>query len=278
MSSNTVQFGLPLETPIKQTLIPVVEIINSTTLIHGYFPIAVTEFDGSETTVTIDGSPVAIQSITLPDGIEPTGGYHPHQYMAATYSFDDAKSRPWIGYPSWVGNDKIGFSSRWVMPNGQYDNNYVYGPLIGSLMISFDRYTTVAGGTPTPPPDPDVTDGSYTWYAELPNYSQRCSFFDFNWMDTLQAKPLPGMIPGSVIPLRIEVVSNPAGGEFKAAILTDQPAVFLGPNAQPMYNTIRVLRMVATAASGDYVFQFRVYQLIDGVETASDVEFTLTVL
>lgn len=281
MVSNAVQFGLPLEKPSTQTILPIVEIVNDVTCrLHGFFPIPETEFDGTETTFALAEGNVNIQSVTLPEPriTQDYDQYNPpliQQYMAATYSMDEAKNRPWIGYQAWIPNDDTGYFSWYSMPPGNWVNRYGEGGLVGSLR--WDMTLTNLSGSSTPPTPPDGEDGTLTWVttADITNQPD-CPFFDFNWVKVFDVKPIPSgeEVPsGQIVPVSISIVSNPPTGEFKATI-SGMPMYM--PGGGVLWDTIRIIRLKKVVAPGDYEFNFKLVAVQDGIETTTPVTLTLT--
>lgn len=280
MSSSKTEFGLPLAAPSKQTILPVVTLLNTTCTVHGFFAIPETTFTGTETSFQVQagtGGSVPVQSVTLPTKINDGTGPVVSQYMAATWDQIDSEKLPWGGYTSFIPSIETGFYSRWSTPTGLRKHWYDPGSLLGSFMYGMDMYPTYV--PPTVPPIPGE-DGTLRWVVSLnvASIDPACTFFDFNWV-TLFATSLPTVNePGTntVIPLEIITETNPPGGEFRAAIL-QRPEYVQGGGT--MFNTIRILRMpVGTVEPGDYEFTFTIRATNQGIIQTTPVTLTLTVV
>jgi hypothetical protein len=127
-----------------------------------------------------------------------------------------------------------------------------------------DAATGTIPGGPVPP---TASPAGIRWACALTinELSANCGFIDFNWVELFAAQS------ASIDPLRIEIVSNPAGGEFKTTIV---PYPVVAPLGGIEFNTLRIIKL-KPAAAGAYVFNYRV---VDTKGQATPVTFTLTVV
>lgn len=277
---SKIQFGLPLETPSKQTVLPA---ITSKGMLMGFYPIANTTFDGTEETFALSDYTVPITTVTLPprvqDGVGSGHGSRVAQYMAAQWPEKIEGQQPWIGSASWISPNNTGYFSWWSLPTEAIMKHFGRGLLINSLLVRMDVSTTTTPGAPTPP---DASDGALKWIVSLDEVSldTNCPFFDFNWPALFQTSFVSDDTQqgDAVLPLRIDTVSNPPDSTFKAVIvqtLGGQQAVAGGG---VIYNTIRVMKLADRVAAGDYIFTFSISYVKDGVQLATPVTLTLTVV
>lgn len=256
------KLGLPLAAPSRQSIIPV--ICGHDSLIQGFFPIAVHTFDGTETTVTIDGSPVAITSVTLPAVVDDGNGQRVRQYMAAVYPTEQKLTRPWIGYASFTPDDDAQYlGARHVMPTQGWKTTYYLGPLVTNLMVNMadDAFS------PEVVNPPSVQNGTIRWAASMASNPTGldCGFFDFLWTDLFKASTQ------GIDPLMISIVSNPAGGYFKSTLV---PNPTVSPLGGVFFDTVRIIRL-QDAPAGDYVFN---YAVTDTKNQVTNCQLTLTVV
>lgn len=271
-STTNTKFGLPLDAPVTQTIIPVVSDFNFNVL--GFFVIPSTEFDGTEETYTFDGitQPISITTVT-PTNRQMNGRpYGQPQYMAAVYNWVDTRvNRPWLGYPPFVSAEESGYWSRTNMTTTGTFFNGGLGSLIGGLVVNLAP-DVVDENAPTP----DVTTPqTMKWYAplDLDAFPADCRFFDFNWLSLFKAKLDPiSPLNSAVDPLQVSVVSLPAGDYFAL-----KPVTSAGPTSTAsgiMYDTLRVLILSETVPADDYVFQLKVS---NSENQSVNVQLTLTV-
>ncbi len=289
MSSSTLIFGQPFAAPIKHTILPVVERVigrkvgvlppPASARIVGYLPIAETEFDGTETTFTVQGGAggvVNVSSLRLPTKVQDGSTFHQVQeYMVAYYDQPASHYAPWLGYPSFINTDDTGYYSWWSLPTITRTHHYGRGVLFGSL---WSRMNIYPAPTPVTPPNPPGENGTLRWAASmnLSSASRDCAFFDFNWMALFQATPPPGTLPGQQTPLSIMVTSQPPDGEFKAAVLQRQTIL---PGGGVVFDTVRIIRMQDNVVAKDYEFEFAISQVdSEGRITTTDVTLVLTVV
>ncbi len=268
-----VEFGLPLQAPIQQTILPIVVMQNSTAEVVGYTPIAQTEFtNGAVHQLTVGGVTYFAGSVNLPrqSNRDQTGYPAPTQFIAILFTQAEARNRPWLGIPDFRSNDHAGFGSYWTAATAA-KLHWTFGPLVGSLVRGMGRYTTVIEGTP----EPDVAaSAELNWTASLDaSENAACNSFDFNWLEVFEAEVSANRLPRNAIPLRIEVVEQP-----NAAIIAEVVQIPVTmPEFGKVYNTIRITRLTSTLPLGDYDFTFRVYHTVDGVEAEKEVTLTLTI-
>jgi|GEM_PF-7087585 len=276
------QFGLPLDTPSAQTILPVGIVQNSTFQVVGMFAIPLTTFDGTETTYVVQpgaGGTVDIQSVTLPAKAAAPDYPPSQQFMAVTYTYEEAKPLPWGGFSEFIYPETTGYYSRWSTPTGLRRHWYDPGSLIGSFLNGMDFYPV---WVPPTAPTPDPVDGTLRWAVslDLAAIQPQCTFFDFNWVTLFQesifsAEPNTQGGSNTWVPMQIMTVTQPAGGEFRAAIL-QRPEYVAGGGT--MFDTVRILRMTETVAPGDYVFEFEVTASLNGIVNTTPVILTMTVV
>lgn len=254
--------GQPLDVPSTQTILPV--ICGGNGNIRGWLAIAATTFDGTETSFTTSDGAIAITTVTLPklvvnDGLK----YRVYQYMAAVFPDDQERLRPWLGYTAFVGVDESQYAMQWFMPAEGQGYRLNRGPLISDLTVRMD---VDQGTVPAIPPAPTVTPATLRWAISLSmnDLVAGCGFLDFNWVNLFETQ-------SQNQPLRIEIVSNPASGEFKTTVVP-YPSV-IGAGAIE-FNTLRIIKLKPVAA-GTYLFN---YSVIDQHGQATPVTLTLTVV
>lgn len=276
---SKIQFGLPLTVPSKQTLIPIVQ---PTGRIFGFFPIAEHTFEGTETTYTLSQGSIPITTVTLPSMVQTNhNDARVQQYMAAQWPDSEEALAPWKGYSELVAvndNNTLGFYSWWSMPVTSWFHHFGVGSYIGSLMQGMSNFSFV----PTTGNPPDVTTPqSLEWACTLnmASFASDCSFFDFQWPALLEAQLQadPTTEGSTVIPLSIQVTSNPEGGFFKASVLQGLGGQTIVPGGGVMFNTIRILRLQDPTA-GTYVFDFSVSANINGVVMTTPAVLNLVVV
>lgn len=276
-----IQFGQPLAVPSKQTLLPIIE---STGRVSGFFPIASTTFNGTETSFALASGDVTITTVTLPPKVmtNVNDEQRVEQWMGAFYDTTESPLEPWRGYSEWVDPtfpNTLGYYAWWSMPTIHIIKHFSNGAYIDSLIHNMGDYVNQNAAPNNPPPD--VTDGTIRWATVLneQSFEQDCSFIDFNWITLFQAALLADPTqPGStVVPLSISTVSNPPGGFFKASVLQGSGGQVILPGGGPVFNTIRILRLQDPPA-GPYVFNFEVTSTRDNIALTSPVTLTMTVV
>ena len=254
-------YGLPLSSPSKQTILP---ILTEDGRVRGWYPIAVTTFNGTETSYTTsDGVVVPLKTVTTDTG----NGIS--QYMAAVFPV----GLPFNYFP-WASADLVdggeGYYRWWSLPTEAWTLHFGAGPLIEGLEWGLGH----AGvSPPTPPAPPGAANGTLTWRASVKYEALfgNCPFFDFNWITLFQAQST------TVTPLRIVVTSNPAPiapatvPPMKASVIALPVAT---PNG-PVYDTVRIMKLADQVPPGTYTWTFAVY---DDQGQSTPVNFVLTVL
>lgn len=256
------QLGLPLDTPSTQTILPV--ICGGNGNIRGWLSIAVTTFDGTETTFTTSDGPIPITTVTLPklvvnDGLK----YRVYQYMAAVFPDEVERVMPWLGYTAFVDVDESQYAMQWFMPTEGQGYRLNRGPLFTDLTVRMD---VDQGVPPVNPAPPVVTPATLQWAVSLSmnDLQVGCGFFDFNWVTLFKAQ-------SQASPLRIEIVSNPASGEFKTTVVPYMSIIGAG---EVEFNTLRIIKL-KPVDPGSYTFN---YQVVDQLGQATPVTLTLTVV
>lgn len=256
------KLGLPLKQPSKQSMLPI--LCGHDSLIRGFLPIAVYTFDGTETSLTIDGIEVPITTVTLPPVVSDGTGTRVEQYMAIVYPTEVQLQRPWIGFTQLVLDDEAQYlGAKHVMPTQGWKTRYYLGPLVTNLMIGMANDTYV----PPVQTPPTVVPATLRWVASMKTNPTGldCQFFDFNWVDLFKASTT------DIDPLSITIVSNPTGGYFKSTLV---PTPVIAPLGGVQYNTVRIIRL-AEAPPADYVFT---YKITDTNNQSTNATFTLTVV
>lgn len=260
--STSNKLGLPLSIPSKQSILPI--ICGHDSLIQGFFPIAVTTFDGTETSFTVDGNPVAITTVTLPTKVDDGTGFGVKQYMAVVYPTEQKLERPWLGYSTFTPDDDAQYmGARHVMPTQGWKTQYYLGPLVTNLLVGMadDVFNPQVINPPT------VQNGTIRWVASMDTNPTGldCGFFDFLWTDLFKAST------NGIDPLMLEIVSNPAGGFFKSTLV---PSPVVSPLGGTFFNTVRIIRLLDTPP-GNYVFT---YKVTDTKNQTTNCQLTLTVV
>jgi len=273
---SQIQFGLPLNNPSTQSLIPVLDQYGKS---YGFFPIASHAFSGAETTYALASGSVAITTVTLPPkNTNSSNITRVSQYMAAVYTPAQVSLKPWIGHTEFVSSaipNNIGFYSWWSMPTSGWFQHFGEGSYIESFQFNMNKYVYAA---PAGQGNPTVGNGALRWACTVNQqaFQQNASFIDANWVDLFSAgiKTNPNATGQEVIPLSISTTGNPAGGYFKASVVQAQGAQVTYPGGAQMFNTIRILRLDDPPA-GSYVFTFNV---TDNQNNVTPVTLTLTVV
>lgn len=274
-STSSAQFGLALSSPVTQTILPVIENMGSSALVLGFFPIAKTTFQGTETTFALSSGSVGIQSYTIADRINSGHGLDGiPQYMAMVLSYRQATDRIYLGYTDFVNAGNDGYFSSWVMPSRDWMQRYNAGALLSSLQVGM---ATQNYAIPSNPSNPSADNGTLTWATsvDLSTNGSQCAFFDFNWLDLFNSSPV-ATNKGQVIPLSISTASNPAGGYFKATYIADKPTIV--PGGAQMFTTIRIIRLQQDVPAGNYTFTFTISYTENSIQASTNVNLTLTVV
>jgi hypothetical protein len=275
---SMIQFGLPLNEPSTQTIIPILDQYGRA---YGFFPIQKTTFEGTETSFALSDGELAITTVLLPVGVKNNSNIPAvSEYMAAVYDPVQVPLAPWRGFTEFVSSDiplGIGYTSWWSMPPGNWIQHFTAGIFLDSLVFNMASFAF------TPPPgqgNPQVGNpaATFTWstVVDLQAFQQQASFIDFQWIDLFEAslQQNPNFAPGEqIIPLSITTTSNPAGGFFKASVVQALGSQSILPGGGVLFNTIRILRLLDPVA-GDYVFNFNI---LDNLGNTTPVTLTLTV-
>jgi len=273
---SQIQFGLPLNNPSTQSLIPILDQYGKS---YGFFPIASHEFTGAETTYALSTGDVTITTVTLPPkNTNSSNITRVSQYMAAVYTPAQVSLKPWIGFTEFVSSaipNNIGFYSWWSMPTSGWFQHFGEGSFIESFQFNMNLYAYEA---PAGQGNPTVSNGTLRWACTVNQqaFTTNSSFIDTNWVDLFNAgiKINPSAVGTEVIPLSITTTSNPAGGYFKASVVQAQGAQVTYPGGAQMFNTLRILRLQDPPA-GTYDFTFEV---TDDQNNTTAVTLTLTVV
>lgn len=257
----TTKYGLALTASITQTILPA---LTQDGLVKGWYPIASHVFTGSETSFTLsDGTVVPVMSVTKDKGMEGV-----QQYMAAVWPKGLASNYfPWAS--SVLVKPDAGYYRWWSLPTETWMLHFGYGTLLDSLHTRMN----ISAVVPSNPSAPTVTTPlALTWNASIAydTLTGDCEFFDFNWITLFKSQTT------SMDPLRIVVVSNPAGSPppMVAQVIGIPQAVAAGLNAgATIYDTIRIMKLTELAA-GAYAFTFTVY---DSLGQTANVTLNLTV-
>jgi hypothetical protein len=255
------KLGLPLATPSHQTILPI--FCGGNGNLQGFFTIASTTFNGSETSFTLADGAVPIQSVTLPKKVSDGSNYGVQQYMAVVYPDDQVSKRPWVGHSAWVDTNDTGYAISYSMPSQGWYTRYNRGTLITNLRVNMAALSM----TPPSSTPPSATNATQRWVASMNRLSSEleCGFFDFNWVSLFKASS------PSIDPLSITIVSNPAGGVFKSTLV---PYQVVAGQGGVQFNTVRIIRLL-DAAAGTYVFN---YQVTDTKGNTTPCTLTLTVV
>lgn len=258
------KLGLALKQPSTQTILPV--ICGGANNVRGWIPIASTTFAGTETSFATADGPIGITTVTLPalaDG-NSADSHRVQQYMAAVFPDNTEHLRPWIGYSDFISADESQYAMQWFMPTQGQGYRLNQGPLITDLKVNM---AADEGAAPAPQPAPGVTPGTLRWVTavEMNALQAGCPFIDFNWVNLFKAQTT------GIDPLRIDIVSNPVGGEFKTTIV---PFPVVAPLGGVEFNTLRIIKL-KPAAAGAYVFNFAV---VDTKGQSTPVVLTLNVV
>jgi hypothetical protein len=97
-----------------------------------------------------------------------------------------------------------------------------------------------------------------------------CSFFDFNWVTLFTST-------GETVPLRIEVVTNPApiAPATTSPMLAKVIGIPTAVNGGVLYDTVRILKNADTLPTGTYAFTFNIYGTA-GIAATATLNLTIT--
>lgn len=259
---SALAYGKALVVPSKQTLLPVIS--GESAAIIGFLTIAETTYDGTETTQAFapPNADLPITTCTVPYRGNTVDQYRVQQYMAVVLTHMEVYNKIWGGNDAFIEASDTGYLFRHYMPTIGWTSILTRGALVQSLVVGM---ATGAPAMPDPSP-PDPQPAAAQWQAALPQFDAalKCPFFDFLWTDLFA-------LTSNQLPLRLEVASNPPGGEFKTT-LVPIPVVDVATGA-PMFNTIRIIRL-KVADPGVYEFN---YNIVDTLGQSTPVVFSLYV-
>jgi hypothetical protein len=250
------KYGLPLKTPIIQTILPA---MNDHGIMYGWYPISATTFTGAETTFTLPdsgnggaGTVVPLKSVTTDSG----NGVP--QYMGAVWPTGLAFNyMPWAS--SLLQPADEGEYRYYNMPAETWVLNFGHGPLLTGLSGKMN----ITVGVSTTPGAPTVTTPeALSWQASLAYQTLLgdCEFFDFNWVTLFQASS------GTAQALRIVVTSNPA--PISPATVPPLVASVIGipilTQNGVLYDSIRIMKLM-DVSPGSYQFTFNIYDILGQV-------------
>lgn len=295
-ASSMVQFGKPFPVgfTVAQTILP---IITPAGVVVGFFPITSTTFTGTETTFALASGTVPITTVSLPETNTLSfldGQYRNALYMAAMWTDPITTANttnaghpvifrnfaPWRGYPEFVDGAKpkdLGYYSWWSMPATLWRHHFGAGTYLNALTNDLDFPIPTPPSTSAPAP---VTPQTLRWSctADAQSMLIDCAFFDFNWVKEFQLvyQPDPAQIGNGAIPMSISVVSNPAGGFFKASVVQGLGQTII-PGGGVVFDTIRILRLEDPTAA-NYTFNFSISTSINGTIVSVPAVLTLAVV
>ena len=259
------QYGLPLNAPIAQTLIPA---MNESGLMYGFYIINTTTFDGTETSLTLIDTTVPLTTVTL--DYNPTEPDRVVQYMAAVFSINTPPhTQPWSS--SVLIPASSGVSREWVIAAQATTARGTDGVLLTALNLGMTPNLGPAPGAPVSPSTP-TNNAIMNWASSVNRAvfaAPNSSFFDLNWKTLFDGQsPVKGTM--------LTILSSPPSG-FRAAVIgrpVDVPANVSAFSVQAIvYETLRFVNMGAVA--GTYPFVFRV-TCADGSLTTVNYTLTLT--
>lgn len=277
------QYGLPLAAPSKQTVLPV---LTTSGNVKGFFPIASTTFQGTETSFALTDGSVPITTVTLAPKVltNVSDEQRVEQFMAVQWPEADDGLKPWLGYTDLVSSDipnTLGFYSRWALTPTKMINFFGRGVYLNSLRFSLADFVNPPAAAPG---NPQLTTPQALRWAtsiDMAAFDPNCAFFDFAWTTLFNAKFNPDTNTQNtgnfVTPLSISIQSNPAGGFFKASVVTGQGGQTIYPGGGVVFDTIRILRLQDPPA-GTYTFTFLVSMNTNGVVTSTPATLNLTVV
>jgi hypothetical protein len=276
-------FGAPFAAPVKHTVLPVGIRFQDSVRLMGYIPIPETAFTGTETTFALGGTngSVPVISVTRPLNYKEVGNtthlVEQLEYMAVLYDRSVEYNPPWVGISTFIPGFKSGYYTRYVNTSTEHDQILSQGNIIGSLRNGMATTVPPVVPAPTPPAGQDAT---LRWnaalnLASLPNGSE---MFDFQWVALFQSSlpVIKDSAPTQVLPLSIDIVSQPTGREFVATLI--QNALSYVGQGLPMNHAIRIIKLASTVPPGNFTFGFKIKANVDGVVTTKDVTLTLQVV
>lgn len=295
-ASSMVEFGLPFPSGVttKQTILP---ILTAAGVVMGFFPITSTTFTGTETTFALASGTVPITTVMLPEKNTLSfldGQYRNEMYMAAMWPDPPTEANmtntghpvkfidfaPWRGYLEFVDGQNprtLGYYSWWSMPAVKWFNHFGLGTYLNALTNDLDF--PIPAPPSTNPPAP-VTPQTLRWSctANAESLLLDCAFFDFNWVKEFQLafQPDPNQIGNGTIPMSISVVSNPAGGFFKASVVQGLGQSIIAGGGV-VFDTIRIMRLEDPTAA-NYTFDFSISTSINGATVSVPATLTLVVV
>ena len=261
------KYGQPLAAPIRQTILPA---MTKDGRIIGWYPIAAQTFTGAETSVTIPdtgnggaGTVVPVMSVTQDSDIGLP------QYMAAVWPTGLAANyQPWAS--TLLQKPDVGYSRWYSMATESWFEHFTKGALIDGLTGGTLNLAVSAASNPSAPTV--TTPAAQTWQAsiEYAMLNGDCPFFDFNWITLFAAK-------SNTTGIRIVVNTNPA--PIAPDPLPPMKAVNIGipvagPTGAPIYDSIRIMKLMDEVPPGAYAFTFTIYDDL-GQSTAATLNLTV---
>jgi hypothetical protein len=245
--------------PVTQSFLPVMDIYGS---IVGALGITSTTFSGSETSVSAGGVTVTLNRYTRPERGTLSGVANPtvKQMMVVIIPQERMYLQEWLGWSSFLALKDFGIY-RTVRSGIGAEVSESIGVLF-NLLFNMAKTLTFPSGTTTPPA---AANGALAWAANIPGTDHINVFFDTNWVNLFNATK-----GGNQDPMRLDVVSNPAGVPLKALLVgaTDSSA-----SQTAFCNTVRILKY-GTVPAGSYTFNFKV---TDTTNNSTPVTLTLTI-
>lgn len=245
-----------LKESVTQSFLPVLDVYGS---IIGALGITSTTFDGTETSISAGGTTVSLNRYTLPERGTQSGMIPVKQMMVVIIPQERMYLKEWLGWSAFLSVSDFG--------NYRIVRSSVGVTVLESLGVLFNMTFNLAqaltfAASPTPPA---ASNGALGWAATIPGTDHINVFFDTNWVNLFNATK-----GSNKDPIRLDVVSNPAGVPLKAMLVgaTDSSTSQLA-----FCNTIRIVKYGPVTA-GTYNFTFRV---TDTTNNSTTVTLALTI-
>lgn len=263
--SSTV-YGTPVASAITQSILPV---MLDTGKIVGFYLLSapIVYSPGTPPPVILSNGTINPKTVNPPamgnDGS--FENFRLSQYVAAVYPQAQENSVPWTGFTEFVRNDNSGLFAQWSLPTIAPGLRTGLGTLLTSIKVNMNTAYT----PPAAPGNPSAVSGQLRWATALDVTSANLEsgFFDFNWYALFQAAYV------GANPLRITTLTNPAGGQFKASIVSASGMSIL-PGGAAIFDTIRIIKL-NNAPAAAYVFTFAI---TDTNNLTTNVTLTLNVV